>query len=89
MFGKFNYGLLGHLILEGCGVSIYIHIPSLYGLHQVHISYFEYMLESLIIYIVSCQGENKNMFILDIDDQNTPYVSGGALYIMFENHVRS
>ena len=28
---------------------------------------------NLILYIVLCQGENENILILDIDDQNTMY----------------
>lgn len=43
----------------------------LYWHDQVHNSHFICLgVFNLILYIVLCQGENKNIRILDIDDQN-------------------
>ena len=46
----------------------------LYRPDQVHNSHFICLgVFNLILYIVLCQGKNKNTLILDIDDQNAKY----------------
>lgn len=62
--------------LKGRGVSIRGHIHDLYpGLRQVPKSYFiDPCVCNLTTYIVLCQGENRNILVLDIHDENTPYV---------------
>ena len=48
---------------------------NLNGLHQVHILYFIYLcVWGLIIHIILCEGETKNILILDIGGQNMSYV---------------
>lgn len=63
MHGKVWNGLLGGLgsTLQGCKVSIYYHLHKLYCPDQVHNSHLIFLwVFNLILYIVSCQGENKN-----------------------------
>ena len=58
-----NY--MGILTLKGRRVSIYIHIHNLYGLHQVHKSFFNVLmcLKPYYLYTFACQGENKNILV--------------------------
>ena len=54
----------------------------------MHDSYFILLCgENLIIYIFLYQGENKNMFILDIDDNNnTMYVfASKGIHVAYSN----
>ena len=54
---------------------MYCHLPNLYGLHRVHNSYLIHLsVWNFIIYIVLGQGENKNILVLEIDDQDTTYI---------------
>lgn len=66
------------LNVEGHGLSRYGHIHNLYRLHHVHESYFSIFpcLGNLLIYMSFVKDKLiKNIFILDIDDQNAMYVT--------------
>ena len=61
--------------IKGSGISICNQINNLHGPHQVHILYtMQLWVSNLVLYIVLCQRQYRNLFIFVIDDQNTMYV---------------
>ena len=56
-------------------ISMHCHVHNLCRLHQVHNSYLIHLcVWNLVICIVLGQGENKIIFVLEIDDRNTTCV---------------